>query len=73
MHSCLRCISIQSLAVCIPRQAIHNRPGHRTRLIDLQSKIIMHASDWMVMLMYDKMSPVGALISTVEVGEILDG
>lgn len=73
MYPRLRSVPIQSPRIDIARQPIHDCPANRTRFIDLQSQIIMHARYWVVMLMYDEMTTVGVLIASVEILEGWDG
>lgn len=72
VYPSLGCIPVQLFTIRISRQSVHNRPRHRTRLGELQSKIIVRPSNGMVMLMDHKMVTSGMAVSTIKVNIVLD-
>ena len=67
MNPCLGGISIQSNTIWVTWEPVHDGPTGTARLTDLESEIIMCASDGVVMLMDDKVSTLGvAYVARVE-------
>ncbi len=72
VYPSLGCIPVQPFTIRISWQSVHNRPRHRTRLGELQSKIIVRSSNGMVMLMDHKMATSGMAVSTIKINVVLD-
>ena len=69
MHPRLRRISVQLSTIRIARESVHDRPADRTRLRDLEAKVVVRACDGVVVLVNDEVMAFRVTVAFVEVDE----